>query len=128
MGDQESLGSFQKDQAVSFIEMCARGQANAAYKIYTVPDLVHHNVHFPAEPDALSAGMDENAVEHPDKTYEVQRVLEDDDTVAIHGRVVFAGLEIAVVHIVRFDGEKIVEMWDVAMPVPDDSPNMNGPF
>jgi predicted SnoaL-like aldol condensation-catalyzing enzyme len=128
MTDQEPQESFQKEQAVSFLEMCANGQAGAAYKIYTAPELIHHNVHFPAEPEALSKGMDDNAVEHPSKTYEVQRVLEDQDTVAVHGRVVFAGLEIAVVHIVRFEDEKIVEMWDVAMPVPDDSPNSNGPF
>jgi predicted SnoaL-like aldol condensation-catalyzing enzyme len=38
------------------------------------------------------------------------------------------GKEHAVVHIVRFDGEKIAEMWDVGQAVPADSPNENGMF
>jgi len=36
--------------------------------------------------------------------------------------------EIAAVHIVRFDGDRIVEMWDVGQQVPAESPNENGMF
>ena len=34
----------------------------------------------------------------------------------------------AVVHIFRFDGDRIVELWDLAQEVPDHSPNANGMF
>lgn len=34
----------------------------------------------------------------------------------------------AVVHIFSFHEGKIVEMWDVGQPVPEDSPNENGMF
>jgi predicted SnoaL-like aldol condensation-catalyzing enzyme len=34
----------------------------------------------------------------------------------------------AVVHILRFEGGKIVEMWDVGQEIPKDSPNALGVF
>ena len=36
--------------------------------------------------------------------------------------------EVAVVHMYRFEGEKIVEMWDISQEVPENSPNENGMF
>jgi hypothetical protein len=32
------------------------------------------------------------------------------------------------VHIFRFAGDRVVELWDVAQPLPADSPNENGAF
>jgi predicted SnoaL-like aldol condensation-catalyzing enzyme len=37
-------------------------------------------------------------------------------------------MDIAVVHILRFEQGKIVEMWDVSQQVPKDSPNKLGMF
>lgn len=34
----------------------------------------------------------------------------------------------AVVHIFRFQDNKIVELWDIGQPIPEDSPNENGMF
>jgi len=34
----------------------------------------------------------------------------------------------AVVHICRFELDKIVEMWDVGMQIPENLPNENGVF
>jgi predicted SnoaL-like aldol condensation-catalyzing enzyme len=34
----------------------------------------------------------------------------------------------AVVHIFRFEDERIVELWDVGQPVPKESPNQYGMF
>jgi len=39
-----------------------------------------------------------------------------------------ADIDIAVVHILRFSGGRIVEMWDVGQVVPKDSPNALGMF
>ena len=36
--------------------------------------------------------------------------------------------EYAVVHILRFDGAKIAEMWDIGQEIPKDSPNALGMF
>jgi len=34
----------------------------------------------------------------------------------------------AVVHVFRFEGDRIAELWDVGQEVPADSPNQNGMF
>lgn len=35
---------------------------------------------------------------------------------------------VAVVHLFRFEGNLIVEMWDIGQPVPESTPNENGMF
>lgn len=35
---------------------------------------------------------------------------------------------LAMVHIFRFENGQIAELWDLARPVPEDSPNENGMF
>jgi predicted SnoaL-like aldol condensation-catalyzing enzyme len=61
---------------------------------------------------------------------EVRRTLEDRDLVAVHSRVRLdpSGPDVATVHLFRFEDGKIAEMWDVTEPIPDRSPNDNGPF
>ena len=56
--------------------------------------------------------------------------VREGDTVAVHSRVRHSPEtpEIAVVHIMRFEGDRIAEMWDVGMEAPKDSPNENGMF
>ncbi len=60
----------------------------------------------------------------------MQRALEDGDLVAVHSRVRLKPGEpgIAIVHIFRFEGDLVAELWDVGQPVPSDSPNANGMF
>ena len=76
------------------------------------------------------AAMEENAARNPDKVLEIQRALEDGDLVVVHSwvRQKPGELGAAVVHLFRFDGARIVELWDVGQPVPESSPNENGMF
>ena len=57
-------------------------------------------------------------------------MLEDGDLVAVHSRVRQkpGDLGAAVVHIFRFQGDRIVELWDMGQSVPENSPNENGMF
>jgi predicted SnoaL-like aldol condensation-catalyzing enzyme len=48
--------------------------------------------------------------------------------VITHSLVVKQNMEIAVVHIFRFSGDKIVELWDLGQPIEKNSPNENGLF
>ncbi len=67
----------------------------------------------------------------PNRLIDVKHVFEDGDTVITHSLVVRkdpADQDVAVVHIFRFDGDKIAELWDVGMLLIKDSPNENGPF
>jgi predicted SnoaL-like aldol condensation-catalyzing enzyme len=74
--------------------------------------------------------MKENAKANPGKACEVHHVLEDGDLVAVHSHVRHNAKEpgYALVHIFRFDGTKIVELWDIAMQIPAQSPNQSGMF
>ena len=74
--------------------------------------------------------MEENAAKFPGKILEIQRVLEDGCLVAIHSRVRLRPEEsgVALVHIFRFQDDRIVELWDIGQPVPDDCINEKGMF
>jgi hypothetical protein len=50
--------------------------------------------------------------------------------IAVHSKVTHepVGRAVAVVHILRFKGSKLVELWDIATEEPPDSPNQNGMF
>lgn len=120
----------QKDLATSFLKLAASGKVSEAYAKYISPDFRHHNAYFPGDAKSLKAGMMEAHHKFPHTTLEVQHLLETDDLVAVHSRVRHSPdtPEIAVVHIFRFEGRRIVELWDVGIEVPKDSPNENGVF
>ena len=121
--------SSKKEIAISFLKNAATGKLEEAYR-YVTPNFLHHNPYFKGDAESLKAGMAEAHKKFPTTTLEVQRVFEDGDFVATHSRVQHAPntLPIAAVHIFRFEGDQIAELWDVAMEAPKDSPNENGMF
>jgi len=50
--------------------------------------------------------------------------------VVVHSHVMLKSndLGVAVVHIFRFEKGRIVELWDLGQPVPENSPNQYGMF
>jgi predicted SnoaL-like aldol condensation-catalyzing enzyme len=90
----------------------------------------HHNPFFAAGFHALKKGMTDAHRQFPNTTIDIKHVLGDDDLVAVHSNVVMTPGEqgVAVVHLFRFNGDRIVEMWDVGQPIPPDSPNTDGVF
>ena len=118
-----------KDIAVSFLEKASAGKLDEAYSLVS-PNFRHHNPHFSGDTESLKAGMADAHQQFPNTKLDVQRAIAEGDLVAVHSRVQHAPERpaIAVVHIFRFEGEKIAELWDVGMEVPKDSPNENGAF
>lgn len=125
-----ALREARRDAAVGFLREASSGRVREAYERYIAPDFRHHNPHFGGDAAALRAAMEEDAVQHPNKVLKVQRVLVDGDLVAVHSSVRMTGDDAgyALVHIFRFAGDHIVELWDIAEPVPASSPNENGMF
>lgn len=119
-----------KQAAVDFLHQAAAGRPREAARRLLKPGGRHHNPHFPAGWDALLDAMEEAARGAPQTRLEVQRVLADGDLVAVHSRVVHGpgAPEIAVVHLFRFEGDRVAELWDVGLQVPADSPNVDGAF
>src|SRR6185436_13939515 len=102
-----------------------RGNVREAYQQHIAPGFRHHNAYFRGDAESLMKGMEENAAKNPNKTMEVQRAIEEGDLVAVHSRVRMkpGDLGVALVHIFKFQGDRIVELWDLGEPVPESSPN-----
>jgi predicted SnoaL-like aldol condensation-catalyzing enzyme len=124
------MGKSNKDAAVSFLRLASSGKVREAYANYVAPDFRHHNAYFPGDAESLAKGMEENAKAFPNKVFDVRRVLEERDLVAVHARVRLEpdGPDIALIHIMRFENGRIAEMWEAGQEVPGNSPNENGAF
>ena len=123
--------SHRKESAVAFLQMAGTGDVRDAYARFIAPGFVHHNPHFEGDRQSLMEAMVQAHRASPNKAVEVQRVFEDGDHVITHSRVVRqdpAASEIAVVHIFRFEADRVAELWDVGTELPQDSPNENGAF
>jgi predicted SnoaL-like aldol condensation-catalyzing enzyme len=117
-----------KDLAVSFLQLASTGNTRQAFRKYVHPQFSHHNPYFRGDRESLLTGMEESAVQFPEKVFEVVRTLEDGDLVAIHAKVCLSPdmPEMALVHIFRFEGDLIIEEWEVVQEIPRASPNQNG--
>ena len=122
--------SSKKDNAITFLKLAASGKVDEAYDNYIAPNFRHHNAYFAGDAESLKAGMAEAHKQFPNTTLEVQHAWEDGDLVAVHSRVSHGPdqPDISVVHMFRFEGDQVAELWDVGMEAPKDSPNKNGLF
>jgi predicted SnoaL-like aldol condensation-catalyzing enzyme len=130
MPEPSKKASDRKQMAISFLKLAASGRLDEAYNNHIGANFRHHNPYFRGDAESLKAGMAEAHEKFPNTTLDVQHVFEEDDLVAVHSRVRHSPdtPEIAVVHIFRFAGDRIVEMWDIGQEAPKDSPNENGMF
>lgn len=119
-----------KEASISFLQMVASGKIRQAFDRHIAPDFRHHNPYFRGDAESLMLAMEENAVFSPHKTLEVKHVIADENTVAVHSHIKQNHEDIgaAVIHIFRFEGERIVELWDVGQVIPEESPNEHGMF
>lgn len=118
------------DIATSFLTMAASGDVREAYARYVADSFTHHNAYFPGDRESLLVAMEQSAASEPNKSFVIKQVIASGDRVAVFSHLVRAqaGQEYAVVHILRLEGGKIVEMWDIGQEVPKDSPNALGMF
>ncbi len=119
-----------KEIAQNFLRLASKGEAREAFELYVANNFKHHNAYFKGDRHSLMTAMEENAVKNPNKTFEIQRAIEEGYLVAVHSRVKLSqgDIEIAVIHIFKFNNDKIVELWDFGQAVPTDIVNENGMF
>jgi len=119
-----------KQAAVDFLRLVVAGRIDEAYDTYVDMRGKHHNLYFPAGFPALKKAMNENHVQFPNKRITVKNVIADGDLVAAHSHVTLnsGDKNFAVVHVFRFQGNKIMELWDVGQLLQADSPNTDGAF
>jgi predicted SnoaL-like aldol condensation-catalyzing enzyme len=119
-----------KQTAQHFLQLAASGNARQAFALYAADGFKHHNPFFKGDAATLMQAMDDNAKQNPDKIFDIQRALEDGDGVAVHSHVRQSPTDAgaAVIHIFRFEGDKIAELWDVGQAMPDGMVNEFGMF
>jgi predicted SnoaL-like aldol condensation-catalyzing enzyme len=119
-----------KEKAVDFLTLVVARKIDEAYERYVDMRGKHHNVYFAKGFATLRDAMKENHAQFPDTKISIKNVIGEGDLVAVHSHVVQKQGDpgIAVVHILRFENEKIVEMWDCGQKLPADMPNEDGAF
>jgi predicted SnoaL-like aldol condensation-catalyzing enzyme len=100
--------------AHNFLHMIVAGKVEEVYSTYISSDFRHHNQYTPGDTQSLKQGMIENHENFPTKEYTLHQTIAQDDKVLVHGLMKLNdNLQVAVVHIFRFEGDKIAELWDV---------------
>jgi predicted SnoaL-like aldol condensation-catalyzing enzyme len=119
-----------KDAAVGFLALIVAGDVRGAYERHVGSGFRHHNPYFPGDAGSLREGMEEDESRNPGKRLDVRTVLEDGEYVAVHSRLSRAAgnPDMAVVHLFRFEDDRIVELWDIGQAVPGNIVNENGMF
>jgi predicted SnoaL-like aldol condensation-catalyzing enzyme len=118
-----------KQTALAFLRQGRAGN-RAALEQLVHPTARHHNPYFAAGMPALLDAMVAAATQAPERASTVQRVIGEGDFVAVHSHVRPhpAHTGFAVVHVFRFEGDRIAELWDVGQPIPEPNPNADGMF
>ena len=119
-----------KEIAQDFLNLTSSGESRKAFDLYVADDFKHPNVWFKGDRDTLMIAMEDSAKEVPNKIFETKRILEDGALVAAHSHIKMTpdDLGYAVMHIFRFEQDKIVELWDFGQEIPKDMVNENGMF
>ena len=118
------------DRAVDFLRLASRGDVEEAFARYVAPGFRHHNPWFAGDASSLMRAMADNARQHPAKSCETLRTVAEGELVCVHSRIRLEpeGRAVAAVHIFRFEGEWIAELWDVTQPEPVEVANEYGRF
>jgi predicted SnoaL-like aldol condensation-catalyzing enzyme len=130
MSKNKSEKTSHKDSAKSFLQLVVARKIHDAYATYVAKEMRHHNPWFAGDAVSLEKAMEENHSKNPHTVIDIKRVLEDGNFVTVHSHIRMQPDEpgFATVHIFRFEGDRIVELWDIAQPVPKETPNKNGMF
>jgi predicted SnoaL-like aldol condensation-catalyzing enzyme len=101
-----------------------------AFETWVDPGYIQHNPMAETGRNAAVKFLEPFFASHPDVHYTIARIIADGNLVAVHSHGVFAPGDrgIAVVDILRVDGCKVMEHWDVVQPVPEKSANSNTMF
>ncbi len=118
-----------KDIAKEFLQLAGMGYVKEAFDTLVSEDFIHHNQYFEGTREALQQAMSDAHLTDPNNSIEVKQIFKENDTVITHSLVSKATMDIAVVHIFKFNSDhKIIELWDLGQVIEKDSPNKNGLF
>ncbi|MBF0298363.1 MAG: nuclear transport factor 2 family protein [Oligoflexia bacterium] len=120
-----------KEMAKSFLQMVAAGDVKTAYDKFVAANFIHHNPYFKGDRQSLMEAMEEASKKNPNRLLDIKHIFEDGNTIITHSHVIKEnsnGINISVIHIMHFQNERMVEMWEIGQPILKISPNENGVF
>lgn len=119
-----------KQMATDFLQMASKGESRRAFDKYVGTNFKHHNIYFKGDAESLINAMEEANKRSPNRILDIKRALQDGNFVAVHSHASKNpdDLGTAVIHIFRFENDKIAELWDFGQPVPAVTINENGMF
>lgn len=118
-----------KTVALDFLRHVRAGRRRDAEQLVE-PQAKHHNPFFAAGMPALFDAVEAAAAMAPHRTADVKCAVADGDYVVVHShmRPAPGDAGASVVHIFRFNGDRISEIWDVGQAVPSENANADGMF
>ena len=130
MANATAATRSRKDAATGFRQLVVSGKIRETYAAYVREDMRHHNPAFAGDASSLKKAIEQNHVMFPNKVFKPKHVIEEGDYVVVHSHILLKPGDpgIAAVHIFRFEGDRIAELWDIGQPVPKETPNTGGMF
>jgi len=134
--EQRSIEERRKSIATEYFELIKAGKFKEGLRFFA-PDCVTHNPYFSGDMSTLTDAMidanKEMSGQFPNAEFIVRHVLADGDMVAVHTDLLGDRSDpgqggLRQMHLFRFDGEKIIEYWDITQQVTPDQPNAAGAF
>jgi len=117
-----------KEIAKSFLKLAGFGEVQNAFQKFVADNFIHHNQYFKGDRESLLMAMDDAHKTEPNVFIDIKHCYQDGETVITHTLVGKEDMNIAVVHIFRFENDKIVELWDLGQVIEKDAPNEHGAF
>ena len=117
--------------AVDFLQTSFNeGEPEKAVREYVGDKYIQHNSQVGDGADAFVGFVQSFRGQFPEMHLEVKRTITQDDMVVTHSHLVPkpGGPGVAVADFFRFQGDKLVEHWDVIQNIPDDAANSNSMF
>lgn len=125
-----------KNIAQSFFKLVSEGKFKEGLQYFT-PNCITHNPYISGTMsnlvDAMVEANKQGMTEFPKAAFSVRQVLADGDYVAVHTQLLNNGADpveggLRQVHLLRFEGEKIAEYWDISQEILPTMPNAAGAF
>jgi len=136
---KNDVNKVHKDVAVEFLSLVGSGRPKDGLKFFA-SDCKTHNPYTVGGMKELVDAMiavqkqgSQGIIKESTADFKliVRQVLADGDIVAVHTQISGSNPSaggLRQVHIFRFNGDKIVEYWDITQMVPENMPNATGAF
>ncbi len=136
---ENDANRFHKEAAVKFLSLIAARRPKDGL-VFFAPDCITHNPYTAGDMNALTDAM--IAVQQQgsggivkgstaDFHLSIQHLLAEGDFVAVHTNLSSSNPSeggLRQIHLFRFEGDKIVEYWDITQIIAENAPNAAGAF